>query len=367
MMTSKERLLSGIKGEETDRVPWSPFLAYFWESLPESVRNKGMLEFYKAIGADPLFRGFCTLLKVEYKNVEKKESVRGDQKQVVLETPVGDLVLLYTYAHESRTWFLTGHPVKEAEDYKKLIYLNENMVMEPDFSKYRAGLDYVGEEALLIPIISPEMKSSFQALVEKWVGTVNLSYHLYDHPEIVRECLQAMKRNSIKAAEMSCECGAEAYIFWEDSSTTNVSPSQFREHVADEIREWADILHRRGKYLVHHACGLIRDLIVPMCETGIDVIESVCPPPTGNITTGEARRMIPGNVGLIGGIDPTVLLDSPMEELLDYVSDVIEKTGKRGFILGNADSCPPGVDMEKFRRISSLVKNERNGSCWNFK
>ena len=36
-LTAKQRLLRAIRGEDIDRVPWSPFLAYWWENQPESV------------------------------------------------------------------------------------------------------------------------------------------------------------------------------------------------------------------------------------------------------------------------------------------------------------------------------------------
>lgn len=355
-MNSKERLLNSIKGQETDRLAWSPFLAYFWDVQPENIRKSGMLEYYKSIDADPLFRGFCTLIKKSYKKSTIIENIKGKEKQVIHETPVGKLETRYIYTPEGNTWFLTKHPVKSEEDYKVLTYLNEDMIITPDFSKYDAGIKAMGDEALLMPIISSEMKSSFQSLLEHWVGTEELTYAVYDYPEVVQECLSAMRKNSKKAVEYAVQCDAESYIFWEDSSTGNLSPSFFRDYISREISIWADILHKEGRYLIHHACGQLKGLIPEMAKTGIDMIESVSPPPTGDIFTYEARKMLPDSVGLIGGIEPTVLLNYNIDELRVYVTEIIEKTGKRKFILGNADSCPPGVDIEKFRMISQLVR-----------
>lgn len=356
-MNSKERLLNSIKGLETDRLAWSPFLAYFWEMQPEETRKKGMLDFYKSIGADPMFRGFCTLIKKDYSNCSFTEKVSGSKKQVLIETPVGNLEFIYTYSKTGMTWFLTGHPLKEEEDYKTLTFLNKDMIVEPDFSKYEAGLKAMGDEALLIPIIGTEMKSSFQSLIEHWAGTTGLTYAVYDFPDTLSECLFAMKENSIKAVRLAVESDAESFIFWEDSSTGNISSGFFKEYIADEIAVWADIIHKENKYLIHHACGQLRGLIPEMAKTGIDMIESISPPPTGDIYTYEAREMLPEHIGLIGGIEPTVLLNYNISDLADYVADVIMKTGTRKFILGNSDSCPPGVEIDKFRMISGLVKN----------
>jgi len=354
-MNSKERLLNSIKGLDTDRLAWSPFLAYFWDVQPEQIRKKGMLEYYKNIGADPLFRGYCTLIKKSYQNCSISEKISNGEKQVLYETPVGSLESRYIYTPQGNTWFLTKHPVKSEEDYKILTYLNRDMVIEPDFSKYEAGDSLMGDEALLMPIISSEMKSSFQSLLENWVGTEELAYAVYDYPEALAECLAAMKENSKTAVEYTAHCDAESFIFWEDSSTGNLSPSFFRDYIAEEIAGWADILHSNGKYLVHHACGQLRGLLPEMAKTGIDMIESISPPPTGDIYTFEARDMLPDSIGLIGGIEPTVLLNYNIDKLAAYVSDIVGKTGKRKFILGNSDSCPPGVEIEKFRMISRLI------------
>jgi hypothetical protein len=355
-MNSRDRLLNSIIGLETDRLAWSPFLAYFWDVQPEAIRKNGMLDFYKSIGADPLFRGYCTLIKKEFKNCQIRESASNGEKQILYETPVGTLESRYTYTSEGNTWFLTKHPVKTKEDYKILTYINEDMMITPDFSKYNAGSELMGNEALLMPIIGSEMKSSFQSLLENWVGTEELTYAVYDYPEALGECLEAMNKNSRTAAEYASQCDAESFIFWEDSSTGNLSPAFFRDYIADEISMWADILHESGKYLIHHACGQIKDLLPEMARTGIDMIESISPPPTGNVYTYEARDILPENIGLIGGIEPTVLLNYNINELAGYVSDIVEKTGKRKFILGNSDSCPPGVEIEKFKMISKLVR-----------
>lgn len=355
-MNSRERLLNSIKGLETDRLAWSPFLAYFWDTQPEAIRKEGMLEFYKSIGADPLFRGYCTLIKKSFSNCTITEDVKNGEKQVLYETPVGTLESRYTYTAQGNTWFLTKHPVKSEEDYKILTYLNEDMTIAPDFSKYEAGMELMGEDALLMPIISSEMKSSFQSLLENWVGTEELAYAVYDYPEALGECLAMMQKNSRIAAEYAAQCNAESFIFWEDSSTGNLSPSFFRDYIADEISMWADILHENGKFLIHHACGQLRGLIPEMAKTGIDMIESISPPPTGDIYTYEAREMLTDSIGLIGGIEPTVLLNYNKNELAEYVTEIIEKTGSRKFILGNSDSCPPGVEIEKFKMISQLVR-----------
>ena len=38
-MTPKRRLLAAIRGEEVDHVPFSPFLAYYFDFLPKETQE----------------------------------------------------------------------------------------------------------------------------------------------------------------------------------------------------------------------------------------------------------------------------------------------------------------------------------------
>lgn len=356
-MTPKRRLLAAISGEEADRLPWSPFLAYFWESQDRATRDRGELRFLEDVGADPLLRGACAVCALHRKNCEIRESCAGRDRRVTWETPVGSLNETYRRSDEGNTSFLMEHPVKSPEDFKVLAYIYENTAAVPAMDDFIRIAGDTGERALLLPLIGSEGKTCFQALVEHWVGTEELAYALADFPEAVEACLAAMQRVSERTVRIAAECPAEAFIFWEDSSTTNYSPSQFGQYALPEIDGWGKLLHGAGKRLIHHACGHLRGLLPLMAASHIDMVESVSPPPTGNVELWEARAMLPGTIGLIGGIEPTVFLRSTMEELEAYVRNLIERMGKGRFILANSDSCPPGVERKKFSMVSALVRS----------
>jgi hypothetical protein len=356
-MTPKQRLIGAIKGEEIDRIPWSPFLAYFWEAQPLEVQKSGQLKFLEEIGADPLFRGFHRLFKIDRKKCVVNETIRGNEKVVNYETPIGKLSAGYRYTPTSNSWFIVDHPVKSKNDLKILIYLNDDMIIASDMEEYFMDSEDLGERGLYIPVIGSEYKTSFQSLVEYWIGTEQLVYFIMDYPELIEECLHSMRINSIKSTKISVNSAAEAFIFWEDSSTTNISPSYFQKYVMPEINEWGEIIHDAGKFLIHHACGHLKALIPYISQTKIDMLESVTPPPTGNIDLFDTRELLPKHIGLIGGIEPTMFLNCSLEVLESCVSDILSRMKSTRYILANSDSCPPGVSIEKFKLVSKLVKN----------
>ena len=285
--TSKRRLLAAIRGEEVDHVPFSPFLAYYFDFLPEEVWRKGQLEYLKEMGADPLLRGFISAFDVQPHQCWSTETEKGNKRYVTYHTPKGELYSEYTYVKEANTWFLTGHPVKGIEDIPAAVAWYKDLEVVSRINEANEQIEQLGEDGLHLALLGIYSKSSYQFLLEHVIGTENLIYLGMDYP--------------------------------------------------DELR----------------------DLLVPMSEQGICAVESITPPPTGNVTIEEAVEKLPAGVGLIGGIEPVQLLNDSVEELERYAEKLCRVMKGRGFILANSDSCPPGVEYEKFVRLARLVKGCR--------
>lgn len=366
-MTHQERLLAALRGQPVDYVPWSPNLAYWWEAQSEEFIGKGELEFLKDIGADPLFRGHypqykkawtsAVLFKHSFKHTNIREIVNGNETTTVFETPVGNLKYVKKYSASGNTTFLSEHAVKTQEDLKVLIYMYEDMELEADYKTFNEEVKKLGDEGLIVPTLLPiNNKSSFQSMVEHWVGTEELVYLVYDYPEAVEEALATMRLVTKKAALISSLSDAEAFITWEDTSTTNISPLFYEKYIVPEINDWCDILHKNGKLYIQHACGHLKALMPLIASSKIDCIESISPPPTGNIELWEARNILKDRISLVGGIEPTVLLYSTLVELKVYAEKLCRNMGNKGFIMANSDSCPIGVEIEKLFLLKNIVK-----------
>lgn len=367
MMTPKQRLLAALRGEPTDRVAWCPNLAYWLSFQPEEIKGKPQLQIMQEMGADPLIRGFnptkvvnehLRMYDTVYHNCSVTEKIEGNQKTRVIQTPKGTLEAGYVLSAQGDTWFLCHHPVQEQSDYVIARYLFEHMELVPNYKAYQHAAEVVGEQALIVPMLVPELnlKSSFQALLEFWVGTEELVYALMDFPEEVEALLEAMRRVHRVAAQISAKSDAEIFLTWEDTSTTNISPTYYKTYILPELNEWSEILQAEGKMYMQHACGHLKDLMGMMAESKVNGIESISPPPTGNITMREARKILPHDKFLVGGIEPTVFLNSSLEELEGYVQDLLQAMKGYPFVLANSDSCPPGVEYEKFLLVSRMVR-----------
>lgn len=353
-LTPKERLLRTLKGEDIDHIPFSPFLAYYFESLDQETQARGMLHYLEEMGADPLLRGWGFTWKKSSKHCTTRETVTGNKRIVTLETPIGQLTTEYTYT--ANTWFITGHPVKTIEDMKRLQYYYEDLTIAEDYNAYEAMHKDIGNRALVVPLVGVDMKSAYQSLIEHWMGTEMTVYMTYDYPQEMEQLLQTMQHKNWETVKLTVESIAETAIFWEDSSTTNVSPALYQDYIAPEITRWSGEFQKNKKLLIQHACGHLKSILPIMCTQGIAAVESLSPPPTGNIGLKEALSLIPENMAIIGGIEPVTLLNSTMTELQQLIEEILFVTKGRRYVLANSDSCPPGVDYEKFLMIAQRVK-----------
>ncbi len=356
-MTSKERIIAALHGERPDYMPFAPFLAYVWESFPRKIQDAGKLAFHHAIGADPLWRGApCPVQTITPPELETRTVTSSERSTTVLTTPVGALQMTYAKSDSGNTSFLVEHPLKCEEDWKVQMWIEEHTRYAFNPQPVTDHFLGDGQEGLSLGMLVPRLKSAYQLLVEHLVGTEELIYALVDFPDTVHCLWQIMVNKNLEAVRLAIESEYEYFITWEDSSTQNYSPEQYDEFIGTEIGGWCMILGNSGKRYIQHACGHVSALIERMRDHNVFAIESLSPPPTGNITIRDARGIAGGSMGIIGGIEPTQFLNLTESELGPYVESVLEEARGGPFVLANADSCPPGVTIEKFKCVSDVAR-----------
>jgi len=359
-MTAKERIIAALHGQPTDYTPFSPFLAYVWEYFPREVREAGQLAFHHLVRADPLWRGApCPVKAIPPAQIERKSAEEGSRTVVWTATPVGTIRCATERSDIGGTHFLVEHPLKCEEDYKVQMWIEENTTYVYDPAPVADHFRGNGREGLSLGMLIPRCKSAYQQLVEQLVGTEELIYALTDFPETVRKLWQTMVRKDLEAARLAVESEYDYFITWEDSSTQNYSPTQYDEFIGSEIGQWCQLLDGAGKRYVQHACGHVGALVERMRDHGVFAIESISPPPTGDIAIRDARQKVGDRLGIIGGIEPTQFLDLTEDQLGPYVESVIDDAQGGPFVLANSDSCPPGVTIEKFRLAAEVARTYR--------
>ena len=359
-MTSRERITKALLGTKVDHLPFCPFLAYVWESFPAEIRDQGQLAFHHRIGADPLWRGApCAVRAIQPEALEIRTVEDRDRIVHELRTPVGTIRQAWARSEAGQTRFLVEHPLKTESDYKVQMWIEDQTRLVYDIAPVEKHFAGDGREGLSLGMLVPRGKSAYQTLVEHLVGTEELVYALADFPDTVQALWQVMVAKDMEAVRLAMQSPYEFFITWEDSSTQNYSPDQYDQYIGAEIGAWCRELSAHGKHYIQHACGHVSALVGRMQAHGVHAVESISPPPTGNIAIRAARQIVGNRMGIIGGIEPTNFLQLSEKQFGPYVESVIAEGAGGPFVLANSDSCPPGVTVSKFRLAADIARATR--------
>ena len=149
--------------------------------------------------------------------------------------------------------------------------------------------------------------SPVQMLIENECGSENFYYLLQDEPELMGRLIDAMYAKRRIEYEITAQKSPfQLAIPVENTSTTLISPDIYRKYSMPHITEYASIMHRNGKKAIIHMCGLLKNLLPSLKETGIDGIHALTEPTVGDCRFEEALDALGDDLIIIGVLSPTV-------------------------------------------------------------
>lgn len=356
-MTPKQLLLTALRGQSAGRILYCPYMAHWRELDAKDTSFQNRLEIIESIGADPLIRGGNRLFIGQHQRVQFIAlQDTPTRKSYRYRTPAGDLQFTYLFVPGANTWFLTERPVKELRDLEAVQYIYDDLSVIPDPEIYEICAGTTGHRGLLVPetgVIRPQ--SSFQSLMDFWVGTIELRYMLQDAPGIVENTLAIMRQRNMEAIWAANQTSAEAIITFENTSSANLSPALFRSQVLPELQNWANALHQHGKILICHTGTPIMELIPSFASSGIDVLESISFSPGSETTIKAMRTALAGGITLLAGIEPIAFDRMSESRLEQYARQLLNEMPPAGCILSSADATSPHCALPKLKLLVKVV------------
>ena len=310
-MTGRKRLHCILNRQPADRLSWTTLVDDVTRSaMPPEVHRLSPIEFYRSIGCDIVQLGnyglsgdlavpqpsrlVCPEVSREIEMEVNGQMIRrrlapSDDVTIGLGgptsagavtlrriTPWGTLTTVLEHDHP------VGYPVNSYEDLRILREIweasdyVEDPAMEPALERLES---LIGDDGMYVPTLDP---SPVQYLLEYEMGPTNFYYLLSDHPREVGELLALMHSKRLKEYEiLGRRSPCEVVIPIENTSSTLISPTLYRDHSLPQLRDYVDILHQHGKKAVLHMCGHLKALLPTIRETGLDGINACTPPPVG--------------------------------------------------------------------------------------
>lgn len=350
-MTNRERLIAALSKQPTDRLPWSPLIdPYFVGSLKKQGYDMDLLSAMRHIGNDIMERHVASPLH-EYKNVEITTSVSGKVRTIQYKTPVGTVYSEHTQT--DTTEFKTRHEIHTLEDIKTYQYIVENTTVKTNVDAFVKRDTEIGDSGIAVP--SGPM-SPVQEVLQFLGGVENTVYLMCDYPDEMDELYAAMHERNKKTYDILATYPAHVFIDYEDTSTTVMSRDMFVNYSAPMINDYAGIMHKAGKTFITHMCGKLSGFANEIGACHMDGVDSVCPGPTGDLNSWDARAKWGEGKIIIGGIEPPMLARMTVSECLHYVADIIDNMPQfNGFILSTGDAVPYGTPIENMMAITEYI------------
>lgn len=370
-MTGKDRILATLAGNRADRVPFVPniwqwyYVNEFKGTLPQAARDcKHPIEALRILGAD-IFSKFEGKVGVEtYRDCEHRVESAGadlgrsrlwssftqfEGRALKLErigTPAGTLTHAWEYQRETGAPFEREHWWKEWSEYAAIRYWMEHTDRQPDLALLRQNLKLIGDDGtILLQLLETPLKK-FHWLA----GQEQATYFIFDHPQKMRELARIHERKSLEYLEQVLDL-PDVHVFEvaDNVDTFFYPPRLFREFCLPVLKQQAELIHSRGKYLFLHACGRLKALAPLFLEAGVDCLEGQAPPPMGDWYLHEARAasdtfIVCGGMAApeqeLRGADAAAKIDV-------YVRDTFASLGdKRRFLFGSSCNTSPLTPYE---------------------
>jgi uroporphyrinogen-III decarboxylase len=208
-----------------------------------------------------------------------------------------------------------------------------------------------------------EVFSPLSQLMEL-IGPMEAALALALDPSRVESTLGRLVDGTVRLAAGHVAAGADAVLISSAYAGGGfISPRHYERFVLPFEAALIAEFRRQcpGVPIYTHTCGAIGDRLELMERTGTDGIDTLDPPPLGNVDLADARRRLSDRVFIKGNVDPvnTVLRRAPE----DCYRDALERIGiagaHGGYILSTACSVPPHAPPEN---IVQLARASREAS-----
>ena len=250
------------------------------------------------------------------------------------------------------------HAFKGPEDYPALGWIFENARVEPNVTGYAEFAARVAGRGVAVGYVS-SAASPMHHILRELMPYDRFVFETVDHPDELRGLAAKIATYHKRLVSVAADSPAEVMLLGSNYDASLTWPPFFAEHMVPWLRDFAERLHARGKFLLSHTDGENTGLLGHYLEARIDVADSICPAPMTKRTFREVRDAFAGRVTIMGGIPSVALLKESMPdaEFDLFLDDFFASIGRGDrLILGISDTTPPVAEFARLRRIAERIE-----------
>ena len=376
-MTPRERLLAAIRFQGPDRVPACPRMWRYMLKHDGSQSEATYLKYADEVGLVPIllkYPGAANLMPPiatesgRQRDVQVSVSRAKDGVYTVVsrcfETPAGKLTERIKCPPKGSYFgifpnnLVVEHLVKGPDDLPALRCLIRAFLPAPEkIPDYAAFAAEIGERGLTGMLVESALSyNAGDAYPQEQMMVAAL-----DDPDFFNALIDIYHEPVMELVGRSLDRGARLISgkFFYESISMGWSPEIYRRYFLPRVKDLVDLAHAHGAIYFHYDDGKVRDTIPMLREIGVDLLSTICPPPSGDVTPGEARALAGRDMCLNGGIDTVGTMWRGTPEDVDCaVRDAIAAAAlpEGGYIAGTSDSITEETPPANFHAFFNAVQ-----------
>ncbi|MCK5130145.1 MAG: hypothetical protein KAQ68_09840 [Clostridiales bacterium] len=297
---------------------------------------------------------FKSCIDMQWKCTKSKKNGDTITSEHILETPVGNLTRKEVETKIKGT-FQTKYAIKNKEDFKVMEYYI-SALCDVDFTevtnKTREISQQVGGKGAL-SVQWPVQPYEFFCFPDT-VETVFLHNDYLERCQKIMNDIVEIDKKLFKAVAL----GGADFIFLGAPAAEMVSPYIYEKLIVPYSQIVTEAAHEQGLLVYSHICSPIEPFLTKgyYNQMGIDLFETLSPPPVGNIISLEdAFSKIDPNICTRGNIGLDVLLNGTTNDVREKTFEIIESAIGRKHIVAASDYMFYNTKEENVRAMADAV------------
>lgn len=330
-MTIRERLVKALAGEPVNQPVYA---VYDWFVKNRDIDWKGMFD----LGLGQI--NHAALIEFERPNVEIIETrseqngrVRRDVRWI---TDIGEL----------REWYLDGwrqeYLVKDVRDYRIVAHALAGTKYSATDEYFDRSENEVSERGFTIGHITwtgTENRTPLQSIQIDMAGLERFSMDLAcERPELL-DLIEMMNEQMVDVFRRILRTKAQQIKLWENLSIETMGPAVYRKYLVPLYERIGKAIEGSNKKIVLHYDGKLKLIAEDIRKLRFDGIDSLTPPPEGDMTVGAARKAWPEK---FFWLHPSLgWYASPEKQLIGNVIRMAKDAGPRRYCMMISEEIPP--------------------------
>ena len=350
-MTPRERWLAALHLDPVDRLPFWPKLnASYPRAQADPFRDLSVSAIHDWIGSDQHVG-----VPACWKERRSRTSVEATRDHNVLTTtyraPGGQTRLVQLWDEDSQSWHPVRFPIETRSDIALMTLVFDDIEVELDpesLTRARNQCRDIDGRALTTSGIG---ESPLMHWVEWLAGVEQAHFLLADWRAEVEGLFAAVHSQLLKKAAILAEYSpADLFYMVENTSTTLISPNQYRTYCLRHIREYSAITRAAGRDLALHMCGHLKALLPDLATLPVQAFEAFTSPTLGDTTLLDGRTHC-ADTCLVGGTNAMLWTQSPDRIIAQIQKDLDLLPHHRGIVITSAGVMPPISPPETIKAV----------------